>query len=310
LALSLYVYDILAEKLPQSILEHEDLKKAFSYSVVKSNKIPHHKADYFVVPTLFLLDEFNRLENSTQSMQEFCESLPYWFGNESQHIFFDQSDFCVRPYPMDKATIFTVTPDKDIPGHYALPFYPYAQDHLDKLRLLSKDISLAKFDIFFKGCDSSMPIRKDMLANVPQFEKQGLACFVQTYSKYFWNRQLSEEEKRSERQHYFERLTDSKFVLCPRGTGTTSSRFFETMHFGRIPILISDAARLPLENKIKWEDLIIRVKEDEMHMIYWKIREFEATHDLSKTSQEIINVSHTYFVRDAMLKLVEETLSK
>jgi hypothetical protein len=39
---------------------------------------------------------------------------------------------------------------------------------------------------------------------------------------------------------YAESLVQSKFILCPRGAGTSSFRIFETMQAGRVPVIISD----------------------------------------------------------------------
>lgn len=39
---------------------------------------------------------------------------------------------------------------------------------------------------------------------------------------------------------YLSLLKRSKFVLCPRGKGTSSWRLFETMKAGRVPVIISD----------------------------------------------------------------------
>lgn len=42
------------------------------------------------------------------------------------------------------------------------------------------------------------------------------------------------------RRRFAEILLRSKFVLCPRGHGTSSIRFFETLGAGRVPVVISD----------------------------------------------------------------------
>jgi hypothetical protein len=44
---------------------------------------------------------------------------------------------------------------------------------------------------------------------------------------------------------YVQSLMKSKIVLCPRGHGMSSFRFFEAVVFGGIPCLISDHLRLP-----------------------------------------------------------------
>jgi len=53
----------------------------------------------------------------------------------------------------------------------------------------------------------------------------------------------------------------SKFVLCPRGVGTSSVRLFEMMRMGRVPVIISDEW-VPPEGP-EWEQFSIRVPENE-----------------------------------------------
>lgn len=55
-------------------------------------------------------------------------------------------------------------------------------------------------------------------------------------------------------------MRDSVFCLCPRGSGVTSFRMYEAIQCGVIPVYISDYFALPFQNKINWDDLIIKVK--------------------------------------------------
>lgn len=61
------------------------------------------------------------------------------------------------------------------------------------------------------------------------------------------------------KRHYVDELLASRFVLCPRGVGTSSFRLFETLQCGRVPVIISDAwvpsAHLP------WDEFSLRVRE-------------------------------------------------
>ena len=45
---------------------------------------------------------------------------------------------------------------------------------------------------------------------------------------------------RDARERYAAVMGQSKFVLCPRGSGTASFRLFETLAAGRVPVIISD----------------------------------------------------------------------
>lgn len=54
----------------------------------------------------------------------------------------------------------------------------------------------------------------------------------------FWNE--SSPEYFQKRARYHETLARSRFVLCPRGRGTSSIRLYETLAAGRVPVIISD----------------------------------------------------------------------
>ncbi len=64
---------------------------------------------------------------------------------------------------------------------------------------------------------------------------------------------------------FFKRYADiarrSKFVLCPRGMGTSSIRLFEMMRMGRAPVILADAW-IPPEGP-RWEQFSIRIPEAE-----------------------------------------------
>ncbi len=58
---------------------------------------------------------------------------------------------------------------------------------------------------------------------------------------------------------YFEQMLDSKFVLCPRGWGTSSIRMYEAMQLGRVPVIIADEWAPPAGPA--WNDFSITVAE-------------------------------------------------
>jgi exostosin family protein len=77
----------------------------------------------------------------------------------------------------------------------------------------------------------------------------------------FWANTGS-EELRGFKQQYAETLRASRFVLCPRGIGTSSFRLFETMHSGRVPVILSDAWVPP--KGIDWQACALRVAEKDI----------------------------------------------
>jgi hypothetical protein len=67
------------------------------------------------------------------------------------------------------------------------------------------------------------------------------------------------QEQTNNHARYAEVLRRSKFVLCPRGSGTSSIRLFETLRAGRVPIIISDHW-VPPEGP-DWSTCSLRVRE-------------------------------------------------
>ena len=47
-------------------------------------------------------------------------------------------------------------------------------------------------------------------------------------------------------------LKHSRFYLCPSGAGPQTTRFFETLYVGRVPVLIGDVWQLPFEQYIDY----------------------------------------------------------
>ncbi|MEM6798361.1 MAG: hypothetical protein AAF589_02500 [Planctomycetota bacterium] len=65
------------------------------------------------------------------------------------------------------------------------------------------------------------------------------------------------------RERYRNNLLSGDYVLCIRGTGNYSFRFYETLSAGRIPLLVDTVGLLPLDDKIDWKQhaLIVDVKD-------------------------------------------------
>ena len=74
-------------------------------------------------------------------------------------------------------------------------------------------------------------------------------------------------------QEYVDVTRNSKFVLCPRGTGPSSLRLFESMLMGRAPVIISDAW-VPPEGP-NWDHFSVRVKESAIHTIPILLKSYE-----------------------------------
>lgn len=73
----------------------------------------------------------------------------------------------------------------------------------------------------------------------------------------FWSPELPKFKSKRE---FIKNMSDNKYIFCMRGNGNFSYRFYETLCFGRVPILIDTNTILPLENIIDWDKHIIFIK--------------------------------------------------
>jgi hypothetical protein len=70
---------------------------------------------------------------------------------------------------------------------------------------------------------------------------------------------------------YNEVLLNSRYSLCPSGSGPNSIRFWESLGCGSIPVLLADTLELPQHEL--WSDAILRVSEKDVETIPTLLRE-------------------------------------
>lgn len=79
-------------------------------------------------------------------------------------------------------------------------------------------------------------------------------------------------QRERERREYQSVLARSRFSLCPRGSGPSTIRFWESLRAGAIPILLSDAMALPKIEGINWNDCMIQMPENRIASVDHLIR--------------------------------------
>jgi hypothetical protein len=299
------------ENLPQDIIDDEIQKtmycSRFNLNVENIDEEPY---DYYVVPVMFRTAQLKQ-DLSYKNLNNYISSLKYFKDHPDKHIFILQSDYSntlneiLSKY---NVKIFCDSPSKLDSNIYPLPFFVQSLDKVKNIKTLeSKTISEAEYDIVFHGCASSdrLNLRKNMLEKVKLITRY--KTLVEVKEKYFWNYNFTSEEMFYEKTKYITNLVNSKFILCPRGAGHNSARFFEAIWFGRIPILISDNVQLPLETFIPWDDLIVRVSEKDMD-IEEKVGGFLKTHNLEEVSKELKSLARKYLDKNFLPKLIKNQL--
>ncbi len=104
------------------------------------------------------------------------------------------------------------------------------------------------------------------------------ANFIVRYG--FWNgtvyrdRILDANSTLQVRQEYTDNMIGSDYILCARGKGNYSYRFYETLSCGRIPILINTDIVLPFEKWIDWRQYCVWVDASDLPNIAERVLEF------------------------------------
>jgi hypothetical protein len=88
-------------------------------------------------------------------------------------------------------------------------------------------------------------------------QKHPRAEITDTSAADFFGSHNEEIERRKRR--YAEVMARSKFILCPRGAGSSSFRIFETMAAGRVPVILSDSWTPPAGPD--WEQCAVFIPE-------------------------------------------------
>lgn len=141
------------------------------------------------------------------------------------------------------------------------------------------DFESVKKDILFSfvGTYTSHPIRERMRKRI-----QGDHILYR--SKYHIDPDIftGGKVKISEEIEYKNILERSRYSLCPRGSSPSSVRFWESLHAGAIPILISDNWCLP---EWDWDHTILHIKEKDFErMDYKAISDLLESIDVSRES--------------------------
>jgi hypothetical protein len=122
-----------------------------------------------------------------------------------------------------------------------------------------------RYDICFIGTQSD-PTR---VRAINSFQKEkGIRYFFRTPNTTDWSDKntsylhMSDKAKKRELEDmYLNNMKKSWAILCPRGMGSSSFRFYETMCMGRIPVHISDEYVFPFADEIDYSRFCINIPE-------------------------------------------------
>ena len=82
------------------------------------------------------------------------------------------------------------------------------------------------------------------------------------------------QDQRQKSLEFYKNMLESDYVLCVRGVGNFSKRFYETLAMGRIPVFIDTDCVLPFDNIIDWRKCCVWVDEKDLDMVADKVAEY------------------------------------
>lgn len=257
-------------------------------------------SDYFLVPITI---HFGTPHTPKLQLIEFekwvfyfIQGLPYWQYNKKKHVFFVAGDSWKELDVLCDSFVFRTScakNSKDLSIYY---------DVIINVPELNS-INDCDYDCSFIGCLETHPLRRTLPIAIDKIPGKKIC---ESTPDFFLR--LSEESRRVMEIKWIETLNNSKFIMSPRGGGLNSIRFFETLAFGRIPILIADDTKLPLEDTINYNKFIVRVPEKKINDSYLYVKEFLRKNDLCEASKLARDTWNTYFSPGKLGKLLELSL--
>ena len=107
-------------------------------------------------------------------------------------------------------------------------------------------------------------------------------------------------------------MKDSDYIICVRGGGNFSARFYETLAMGRIPIFINTDCILPFDNLIDWKRYCVWVEKKELRNIGEKITTFHqslSNEEFQKLQAECRIIWEQYLSREGEMSKLERIIS-
>ncbi|MCL8006551.1 exostosin family protein [Gelidibacter japonicus] len=78
---------------------------------------------------------------------------------------------------------------------------------------------------------------------------------------------MKHKEGHSTTTEFYNNILESQYILCVRGAGNFSVRFYETLMMGRIPLYVHTDGFLPLSDIINWKEHVVWVDYEDRHSI-------------------------------------------
>ena len=190
---------------------------------------------------------------------------PYFFDVLKHPIYKLYKNKCYLYHDADKQLTFipTISPSVCVSSFNKKMHHPY--HYLEQfsynpyIEYIPNKIYEKKYLFSFIGASRTYPLVREKI--IECFQGDDNINDTKDYNAW--------ELEANERNLYFEKYAQvafqSKFILCPRGIGSSSYRLYESMKIGIAPVIISDEW-LEYE-EVDWKSCSIRIKEKDVSQI-------------------------------------------
>jgi hypothetical protein len=180
-------------------------------------------------------------------------------SNKNKGFIVGLSDHFQRLY--QKETI-TPTLKKEVPiigfcGHASLSSLKKAKEITKCLIENGKRFFQNPFNKVYEPFFASAYERAKLLQYLEQ-SNQVKTNFI--YREKYRGGAITEKERVVTTFEYYNNILESDYILCVRGAGNFSVRFYETLMLGKIPVFVNTDCLLPFEDEIDWKKHVVWVE--------------------------------------------------
>ena len=286
--------------LPKIFFVNSTIIKLSSMSIMKNGfwfkrKIPHvnvvnvSDADYLLFEYTIASNNFLDLVNALKPLHDFAKN------SNKPMIVFVLSDREKGFQNTNNLIIFRTSILKSTRNKNEY-VYPYLTEGSPPYPPLGKDRGDGRPIVGFQGSCGNNTYRYDLIEEVTRNPLIQSNITVRKSFGFFHMKGEFEENIRS-----------SHFVICSRGAGNWSMRFYQVLEFGRIPILIDSDMLFPFESEIDWDSIIVRGRNSSE--VVRKLLDWWNNRDVVEIQRACRRIHETYFTRQRFFSQITNIIS-
>jgi len=196
-------------------------------------------------------------------------------------------------------------PDIGFVGWSNLPLIRYWKTYLKELPTYLLSFFNKKYQVYRKG----IFLRSSIIKKLKSSKKLKTNFIERDF--FSGNKKTLQIDSEIVRKEFINNIINSQYSLCAKGDANQSTRFFEVLSLGRIPIFIDTDCVLPLEDKIDYRDfcLFIDYKDiDNVEEIIFRFHQNISDEDFENIQRRAREVYVEYLRIDSYTKYLMDIL--